>query len=415
MGIAAFFLLSIATFLTVFITQKQQDIRQRAQVFPFKLFGVNMAGAEFGEGQLPGVLGTNYIYPSDQNEFNYFTNKGLTLIRIPFRWERVQNNAFGPLSPADISGLRASLDAANNANQKVILDMHNYARYYNAQLQMADAAKLADVWKKLALEFRNHPALWGYEIMNEPHDLAIGEVGWKDLAQAAVDAIRTADTTHFVLIPGYSWQSADRWPQVSDILKTIVDPVSKLVFAAHQYFDSNASGSAGSPCVSNSIGVTRVNNFINWLHTNNKVGILTEYGANNTQACLNALDNFLKVLQDDSQILGGTYWAAGPWWGDYPYSVDPGHGNSQIEILSKYSSTLAASPTVRPTSVFLPADIDKNGCVGILDFNAWFQAFKNKIVRAGTTPDVNGDGNVGLLDFNLWFKAMISLPKDTLC
>lgn len=72
-------------------------------------------------------------------------------------------------------------------------------------------------------------------------------------------------------------------------------------------------------------------------------------------------------------------------------------------------------PPPTPDPTLLLADVDRDGCVGILDFNAWFQAIKNKTARSGTFPDINKDGSVTIVDFNLWFKAMISLPKNKLC
>lgn len=89
------------------------------------------------------------------------------------------------------------------------------------------------------------------------------------------------------------------------------------------------------------------------------------------------------------------------------------------------TATLSASispspspiPTIVPTATptVLESDIDRDGCVGILDFNTWFQALRTDSIRPGTFPDVNKDGSVDLLDFNLWFKAMISLPANKLC
>lgn len=36
--------------------------------------------------------------------------------------------------------------------------------------------------------------------------------------------------------------------------------------------------------------------------------------------------------------LGWTYWAAGPWWGDYMYTLEPSDGKDrpQMGIISKY-------------------------------------------------------------------------------
>ena len=52
-----------------------------------KLFGVNIAGADFGTdmdggGNLPGVLNKDYLYPADITEYQYFVNKKLTLFRL---------------------------------------------------------------------------------------------------------------------------------------------------------------------------------------------------------------------------------------------------------------------------------------------------------------------------------------------
>ena len=38
--------------------------------------------------------------------------------------------------------------------------------------------------------------------------------------------------------------------------------------------------------------------------------------------------------------IGGTYWAAGPWWGNYPLSVEPRNGQDrpQMAVLLKYAA-----------------------------------------------------------------------------
>ena len=52
-----------------------------------QLTGVNLAGAEFGEGSLPGTYGQHYTYPTHA-EVDYFTGIGMNVFRVPFRWER---------------------------------------------------------------------------------------------------------------------------------------------------------------------------------------------------------------------------------------------------------------------------------------------------------------------------------------
>ncbi len=307
-----------------------------------KLFGVNMAGGDFGEDNLPG--NGNYIYPSDQTSFNYFANHGLTIIRVPFRWERVQHTAMGDLNQPDIDGLNATVATASNANEKVILDMHNYGRYFNTPLTLSDSTKFADVWRKLADTFKDNPALFGYEIMNEPHDLPDGTNEWASLAQSATDAIRQLDTTHYIIIPGYDWQSANGWPENNQNLN-INDATGKILYSAHQYFDSDQSGrySEGYDAeqANPNTGVTLIQPFLTWLAANNKQGIFTEYGIpGDDPRWLTMLDNFLARLNSNPNIVGGTYWAAGPWWGDYKLSVEPQNGSDkpQMSILQKYKS-----------------------------------------------------------------------------
>jgi endoglucanase len=309
-----------------------------------KDFGVNISGAEFGESHLPGIQGTDYLYPSDGWRMSYFGARGLKLVRIPFRWERVQPTAFGPLSAPDVAGLSATVNAAQAAGEKVILDMHNYGRYYNTPLTEADAAKFDDVWTKLAQVFASNPSVYGYELMNEPHDLPEGLAGWNILAQSATSAVRGVDGHSFVIVPGYEWQGAWTWNQWNSTL-TVSDPANHVLYAAHQYFDSDGSGSYTNTYDAEraypGIGVDRLQPFLSWLVAHNARGIVTEYGVPNSDSrWLTVLDNFVATLNSNSSIQGGTYWSAGPWWGSYPLSVEPvgGADAPQVAMLQKYPS-----------------------------------------------------------------------------
>lgn len=308
-----------------------------------KLFGVNTAGAEFGEKSLPGTSNQDFIYTTTPTHYTYFAKKGLTLQRVPFRWERVQRWAWADLSSSDIASLRQMVDSANAANEKVILDMHNYGRYYNAPLTRDDTWKLTDAWRKIATVFKDHPALYGYEIMNEPHDLPGGNTDWQFMAQEVTNAIRDVDKTHVIIIPGYDWQSAARWRNTNENL-TISDPSNNILYSAHVYFDQDATGeyknSFDADGVYPSIGRDRMQPFFQWLSEKNKRGIITEYGVpKNDARWLLVLDNFMQTLKKNNQIVGGTYWASGEWWGSYSLSVEPtGIDAPQMSILQNYPS-----------------------------------------------------------------------------
>lgn len=176
--------------------------------------------------------------------------------------------------------------------------------------------------------------------MNEPHDMPSKDA-WFTIAQGVIDKIRTVDQQTTIVVAGDSWSSALRWPAESDHLKELRDPSEALIFEAHIYFDHDGSGSYKSDfkkeMADDHTGITRARPFVEWLKKNNKRGFVGEYGVpDNDPRWLNTLDKMLSYLQQNG--VNGTYWTAGPWWGDHFMSVQPKKGNDQpqIKILSRY-------------------------------------------------------------------------------
>ncbi len=319
---------------------------------PEKVYGVNRSGAEFGPQKLPGVEGKDYIYPTDTEILTSFSSKGLTVVRLPFLWERLQAKKFGELNQSGVTALAAFLDSAATANTKVILDLHNYGRYYHTPLQEEDNAALADVWVKLLTALKQKPALWGAELMNEPHDLPGGSTAWKNIMQTTVTEIRKVDTKTTLLIPGYSWQSAYFWQDNNrDLL--IADPAGKLLYAAHIYFDKDFTGTYASKVTSAAtLGTERILPFLQWLKTHKVRGILTEYGAPSADPqALAIMRNMLDTVDNNDELVGAIYWSSGPWWGDYPLSIEPEEGKQkpQMDIVLNFPSR--ANPAKLPTSI----------------------------------------------------------------
>ncbi len=312
-----------------------------------KPFGVNLAGAEFGYPIFPGTYNTQYTYPAAE-ALDYYKSKGLNLIRLPFSWERIQPTLNGNLDPAELNRIKGFLQAARNRNMAVILDLHNYGRYYlNGTEEIIGSpnlniAHIKDLWTRLSSELKDNSEIWGYGIMNEPHDM-LPSTPWFDIAQEIINGIRTSDTSTRILVGGDSWSSAEFWPFASDDLKNLSDPSNNLTFEAHCYFDNDSSGrynqsyddEGGDP----NRGIERVTPFLNWLETNNLNGFVGEYGVpTDDPRWLTVLDNFLVHLENNN--INGTYWAGGPWWGDYNLSIEPDNGNNrpQMEIVSKYKA-----------------------------------------------------------------------------
>lgn len=307
-----------------------------------KVYGVNISGGEFGEEQLPGVMNNDYIYPQIAEEYQYFSEKGVKVIRLPIRWERVQHSAFEPLHGPDIDQIKDVLKVASKYDMKVIIDLHNFGRYYGHALSIQEANQLADVWTKLAYTLRDEPGLYGYELMNEPHDLPGGSKAWAGIAQFVVTEIRKVDQKTLILIPGYEWQSARNWSKINPYFP-LSGLDSNIAYSAHIYFDSNGSGryekSFDEDKRNTQIGVTRSKDFREWLKKHNVKGMFTEYGVpHNDSRWLTAMDLFLESVEQEPNILGTVYWSAGPWWKNYPLSIEPRNGMDRVQMqtLKKY-------------------------------------------------------------------------------
>lgn len=81
------------------------------------------------------------------------------------------------------------------------------------------------------------------------------------------------------------------------------------------------------------------------------------------------------------------------------------------------AATNTPTPTTPvPTVPISAMDVNRDGCVGIGDFNAWRNAYQGSTCTS-TYPDLNNDSRIDLLDYNQWFITMTSLQRDgaTLC
>ena len=316
---------------------------------PAHMFGVNLAGAESRDkANFPGAPNHQWIYPSAAS-FNYYHEKGLNLIRIPFRWERMQTSlGSGVLNAAELTRMDTVVGYAAANGMKVILDMHNYARWvpgsnhdgYLIGTGPVTLAHFGEVWRLLADHYKGNSTIYGYGIMNEPH----GTNGtWPVIAQTAVDAIRTVDLGTYVIVGGDHYSNAHGWRAKNPNLD-IKDPVGRLIYEAHCYFDANNTGQYNNTYDGEGaypmVGVDRVTEFVEWLQERGAKGFLGEYGVpGNDSRWLTVLDNFLAYL--DANGVSGTYWAGGPWWGTYPLSCEPTNNYTtdkpQMTVLENYN------------------------------------------------------------------------------
>lgn len=299
--------------------------------------GTNLSGAEYGNPRTANVHGTNYIYPNNA-EIDYFVAKGMNTFRVPFRWERMQPTLNGPLNSAELNRLKSVVSYATSKGAHVVLDPHNYARYDGTIIDSGSVtnAAFADFWSRMAGEFKDNPRVI-FGLMNEPNGIpaggySSGAARWATSANAAIAAIRAANATNLVFVPGTSWTGAHSWASSGNAqaMLAITDLANNYAFEVHQYLDNNSAGD-DTGIGSVNTGVQRLSGFTQWLKNNNRRGFLGEFavanatiGSDASQIGDEALENMLDHMDSNDDVwLGWTWWAGGPWWGEYMFTSEP--------------------------------------------------------------------------------------------
>jgi endoglucanase len=308
--------------------------------------GVNLAGAEFGKAS--GRYGFDYAYPSPAT-IDYYARLGFNLIRVPFRWERLQPTLGAPFKGDEQARLAAVVAHASKKGQSVIIDPHNYARrrveadgWKQEHFIGTDAvpvAAFADFWRRLATAFKDNPRVI-FGLMNEPAGIAVDK--WLPAANAAVASIRETGASHLILVPGVAYTGAHSWISSGNAaMGALTDPSNHFAFEVHQYLDGDSSGTTPET-VSETIGSERIRAFQDWARENRVKAVLGEFGAAGTERSLAALRDLCRTLEENADVwLGWVAWAGGSWWPeDYFFNLGPtkdGRTRKQTEILADYA------------------------------------------------------------------------------
>ena len=295
--------------------------------------GISLSGAEWGDKRLPGIPGKDFQYPSVQSTA-YYQAKGMNLMRLAFRWERLQPRLMGQFDAAELARLREFVDGTTARGLTVLLDPHNYAAYFDGMSEQrigtpgVPIAAFADFWRRLAEVFKDNPRVQ-FGLVNEPHSLPTET--WADAAQAAIDAIRGTGATQLITLPGNGYTGAWSWTESkwygtanAEVMGRVHDPAGHLLIEVHQYFDKDGSGT-NPECVSPTIGAERLERFTRWAREHGVRALLGELGGGNTATCAQAVQSALAHVQANRDVWAGwLWWAGGPNWGDYFMSLEPG-------------------------------------------------------------------------------------------
>jgi hypothetical protein len=229
--------------------------------------GIVVAGGEFGHApttqrtspfsnENPGRYNRDYHY-DNASTFRFLASRYMWVVKIPFRWERLQPKPGGRLDAAELRRLRAVVERAGKAGLEVILDMHNFGAYYierrgrghrcSIGQRDCNVRDFADAWQRIARAFRGSEYVTAYTLMTEPVAMRSrggrsGAEMWRRASQAAVTAVRRAgDRDAVLLVSGYHWSGTHDWAKWNPE-PWISDPSSLIRYEAHHYWDGDHSG-----------------------------------------------------------------------------------------------------------------------------------------------------------------------------
>jgi hypothetical protein len=174
----------------------------------------------------PGTFNDDYWYPgvtrddpdTNKNSFEYLKSRGMELVRLGFRWERMQPTPGQALSSTEVSRYKRSLDSCASAGLKAIVDLHNYGGFHftASTKTLLNTTKLpighlVDFWRRMVDAVGSHQAVVAFDLMNEPNregGVAAGgyaspSKAWEAATQKCVDAIRTRGNAKKIMVPLY--------------------------------------------------------------------------------------------------------------------------------------------------------------------------------------------------------------------
>lgn len=140
---------------------------------------------------------------------------------------------------AKLDELALALDAAQRHGIRLLVDLHAPpgGRLPDGTLAMVLEKPYQDhfiaLWQRIATRFKGHPALWAYDLINEPvqnRPSPPGLADWLGIQVAAAKAIRAIDPETAISIEVDAWDNPQRFAWLTPI------DVPHIIYQAHMYW-----------------------------------------------------------------------------------------------------------------------------------------------------------------------------------
>ncbi|HPB30821.1 MAG TPA: cellulase family glycosylhydrolase [Candidatus Sumerlaeota bacterium] len=192
--------------------------------------------------RLRGIMSPNVFRDEDMRVLGMEWNANVIRWQITRNWGLADTDR--DLAEYDrwLNGRLVELDRALVACRrygiKVVVDMHTPpgGRYENSDLAIFHEKMYQDhfvaLWEKIARRYKGNPAVWGYDLVNEPVQSVPSPEGVADylgVQTLAARAVRDIDPDVPIFIATDAWNSAASFRYMEPI------PVSNIIYQVHVY------------------------------------------------------------------------------------------------------------------------------------------------------------------------------------
>ena len=162
----------------------------------------------------------------NQTDFDHLKTLGCDVVRLPIKlFNFVGASPDYTVDPLFFELLDQVVTLAETNKIYLILDNHSADATASDNPDLQNI--LTKVWLQMATRYKNRSAYILYEVMNEPNGLTT--TVWGAIQQAAINTIRTVDTTHYIIV------GASHFNTYNELSSLPVYTDTKLIYTFHFY------------------------------------------------------------------------------------------------------------------------------------------------------------------------------------
>lgn len=191
--------------------------------------------------RLRGAMTPNSIKDDDFKTFGAEWNANLVRYQMTRQWGAANTDLdlgeYDQWIESEMTDLDRLLNAALTYGFKVVVDLHSPpgGRLEDRSMRMFYEQKYNDhfvkVWERFAKRYKGHPAIWGYDLVNEPVETKVPPAGLDYHASQtrAAKAIRAIDAVMPIIVEVLEWDSPRGFIEMMPVA------VPNVVYQVHMY------------------------------------------------------------------------------------------------------------------------------------------------------------------------------------